>query len=197
MSATTSRRGSVSYGGGRDALLTAAVGVVAEQGLRNLTYRAVGRAAGVTHTLVAHYFGSVDVLIEEALRKSLRDSVDSLSLRPGTGDLDALIDGVATMVERHPEDQAFQYELILASRRQPALQPLVRAVYDAYIAELAAELTLAGLAPDPAHTHLIYSAANGLVFHQLTLGDSDLTERALDHLREHFEAIRPQHDHGR
>ena len=45
------------YGEGRDALLTATVRVVARRGLRNLTYRAVAEEAGVTHGLVAHYFG--------------------------------------------------------------------------------------------------------------------------------------------
>lgn len=184
-----SRRGSVQYGEAREALLSAAVRVVAAQGLRNLTYRAVGREAGVTHTLVAHYFGSVDALLEQALRQSLQESVGSISLRPGSGDLDALIDGMATTVARSPDDQAFQYEVILQSRRRPELQPLVRAIYDAYIAELKSELTQAGLDPDPAFTHLAYSAANGLVFHQLTLGDSEMTANALQRLRECFESL--------
>ncbi|WP_416979825.1 TetR family transcriptional regulator [Streptomyces sp. T028] len=45
------------YGEGRDALLIAAVRVVARDGLRKLTYRAVAAEAGVTHGLVAHHFG--------------------------------------------------------------------------------------------------------------------------------------------
>lgn len=58
----------VDYGTGREALLNAAVRVVARGGLRKLTYRAVAEEAGVTHGLVVHHFGSRDALIEAGPR---------------------------------------------------------------------------------------------------------------------------------
>ncbi|WP_072939099.1 TetR/AcrR family transcriptional regulator [Rhodococcus koreensis] len=171
------------YGEGRTALLSAAVRVVAEQGLRKLTYRAVAREAGVAHGLVAHHFGSRDALLEAALQFSLDNSVTSISTRPGSGDLDAVFAGLVTMVEKNPDDQAFQYELILECRRRPELRPYVESIYQAYIDGLQFELECAGMDPDPALSHLIYAAADGLVFHQITIGCPELTERSLTHLR--------------
>jgi AcrR family transcriptional regulator len=171
------------YGHGREALLRAAIQVVVDQGLRNLTYRAVARRAGVTHGLVAHHFGNREVLLTEALRLSLETSVPSVSERPGSGDIDALFAGLAKLASTHPDDQAFQYELILESRRRPELRPLVEAIHDAYVSQVRTELTRAGLDTDGTLSHLAYSAADGLVFHQITIGNPDLTQRALDLLR--------------
>ena len=182
-SETESARPSPRYGEGRAALLSAAVHVVADQGLRNLTYRAVARDAGVAHGLVAHHFGTRDALLEAALQFSLDNSVTSISTRPGSGDLDAIFDGLATMVESNPDDQAFQFELILESRRRPDLRPYVESIYQTYVDTLKDELICAGIDPDPALSHLIYTAAEGLVFNQITIGSPALTEESLAHLR--------------
>jgi AcrR family transcriptional regulator len=53
----------VQYGGGREALLRASAEIIAEGGLRELTYRNVATRAGVVHGLVRHYFGSREALI--------------------------------------------------------------------------------------------------------------------------------------
>ncbi|MDF3309538.1 TetR/AcrR family transcriptional regulator [Rhodococcus sp. T2V] len=182
-SSTATVRPSPRYGEGRAALLAAAVHVVADQGLRNLTYRAVAREAGVAHGLVAHHFGTRDALLEAALQYSLENSVTSISTRPGSGDLDAVFDGLVKMVQNNPDDQAFQFELILESRRRRELRPYVESIYHAYVDSLQAELGYADIDPDPSLSHLIYAAAEGLVFHQITIGSPELTERSLANLR--------------
>lgn len=182
------------YGEGRSALLGAAVRVVAHGGLRNLTYRAVAREAGMSHGSVDHHFGSRDTLLEAALRFSLDRTVTSISTRPGSGDLDALFEGLARMVDGNPEDQAFQYELILECRRRSELRPHVEAIYHAYVEGIQDELECAGMARDPAFGHLVYAAADGLVFHQITTGNADMTERALVHLRALLVSARPRPD---
>lgn len=171
------------YGEGRTALLAAAVRVGAEQGLRNLTYRSVAREAGVAHGLVAHHFGSRDALLEAALRYSLDNSVPSMSTRPGSGDLEALFGGIVDMVGSLPHDLAFQYELILESRRRPELRRHVESLYSAFEETLAAELEAGGLTSDPSFVHLIFAAVDGLVFQQLTIADPARTSAALGHLR--------------
>ncbi|MFI8568805.1 TetR/AcrR family transcriptional regulator [Rhodococcus sp. NPDC078407] len=181
---TPRERPSPRYGEGRLALLGATVQVVADQGLRNLTYRAVAREAGMSHGSVDHHFGSRDALLEEALRYSLNRTVTSISTRPGSGDLDAVFEGLCAMVEDNPADQAFQYELILEGRRRPELRPHVEAIYQAYVTGIQRELECAGLEHDIALGHLVYAAADGLVFNQITIGNADMTERALAHLRE-------------
>ncbi|MFC6063829.1 TetR/AcrR family transcriptional regulator [Streptomyces ochraceiscleroticus] len=180
------RRGhrEVGYGEGREALLNAAVRVVARGGLRKLTYRAVAEEAGVTHGLVVHHFGSRDALIEEALGYVVRQSLSSSLLEPGTGRPEDFAAGVSAMVETGPDLQAFQYELLLEARRRPDLLPQVRDLYDAYFDASARELSrMLPNEPSPALARLVFAALDGLVLHQLTLGDAANTAAALDELR--------------
>lgn len=172
------------YGTGREALLNAAVRVVARGGLRKLTYRAVAEEAGVTHGLVVHHFGSRDALIEAALEHAVRTSARTSSLEPGTGDIADFAAGLADMVTREPAMQMFQYELMLESRRRPELLPQIRALYEEYFE--ATERELSRSLPDgtsPALTRLVFAALEGLVLHQLVLDEPDVTEAALKELR--------------
>lgn len=180
----TKPRKRVDYGTGREALLNAAVRVVARGGLRNLTYRAVADEGGVTHGLVVHHFGSRDALIEAALEHSVRTSASASSLEPGTGNVADFAAGLAEMVTREPAMQTFQYELMLESRRRPELLPQIRALYNEYFE--ATERELSRILPEgttPALTRLVFAALEGLVLHQLVLGEPDVTEGALKELR--------------
>lgn len=181
--AAVTARPAPGYGEGRRALLAAAVHVVATRGLRHLTYRSVAQEAGVAHGLVAHHFGTRDALLEAALEFSLGNSVGSISSEPGSGDLDALFAGVVEMVRAHPDDQAFQYELILEARRRPELRPQVEQVYATYREALRTELAAAGIAADDALVHLVFAAVDGLVFQQVCLEEPARTPAALECLR--------------
>ena len=63
------------YGTGREALMASTVHVVAQKGLRGLTFRSVAEHAGVNNTLVAHHFGTRDALIKAALEWSVEQSI--------------------------------------------------------------------------------------------------------------------------
>jgi AcrR family transcriptional regulator len=178
------------YGEGRQALLRAAIRVVATTGLRNLTYRAVAKEAGVTHGLVAHHFGSRDALLEEAMRYSLQTSVDVSSLESGTGRIDRFADDLASFVAAEPDLQAFQFELILESRRRPELRPLVEELYDTYRAATRRELARSGIR-DQAVADVAYAALDGLVFQQIALGDEAATKAGVTALRAMLAALRP------
>ncbi|MET9972653.1 TetR family transcriptional regulator, partial [Streptomyces sp. NPDC006356] len=161
----------MNYGEGREALLNAAVRVVARGGLRRLTYRAVAQEAGTTHGLVVHHFGSRDALIEEALAHAIRTSVSTSALEPGTGKVADFSVGVSGMVTAGPDIQAFQYELLLEARRRPELLPQIRALYDDYFD--ATERELSRMLPEGAGrplTRLVFAALDGLVLHQLVFG---------------------------
>ncbi|MFF8970005.1 TetR/AcrR family transcriptional regulator [Streptomyces sp. NPDC014995] len=172
------------YGAGREALLDAAVRVVARGGLRRLTYRAVAEEAGVTHGLVVHHFGSRDALIEEALTHAIRSSLSSSALEPGTGRAEDFSVGLADMVESRPDLQAFQYELLLEARRRPELLPHLRGLYEEYFEATRRELSqmLPG-GVDRGLSRLVFAALEGLVLHQLVFGERDVTEEALAELR--------------
>ena len=86
--------------------------------------------------------------------------------------------------ERRALRQAFQYELILESRRRPELRPLVDKLYSAYRQTLQVELERADLGSDDSLVHLVFAALDGLVFQQTASGDTGATRRSLDRLRE-------------
>src|SRR6185312_7970849 len=111
------------YGDGREALLAAVVGVVAEKGLRGLTYRAVAERAGVNNTLISHYFGSRSALLEAAMEWASARSI-RLSDLSATEEVDEdFARALVELVQAEPELQLFQYEMILESRRKPELRP--------------------------------------------------------------------------
>jgi hypothetical protein len=91
--------------------------------------------------------------------------------------------GVHTWFEQETDDAVFQYELILESRRRPALRPHVERLYQAYRDALRTELQACGLPDDPDLVHLVFAALDGLVFQQVCLGETEATEKALDRLR--------------
>lgn len=171
------------YGQGREALLEAVIRVVSQSGLRNLTYRAVAREAGVTHGLVAHHFGSRDALIEEALELALDRSLDTAPMNPESGRLEDLGSGLASLVEADPDLQAFQYELMLESRRRPEIRPLLEKIYDHYRQAARDGMARLGIT-DAAMGDLVFATLDGLVFQQVTFGNRQHTEAVTERLRD-------------
>jgi AcrR family transcriptional regulator len=128
----------LNYGQGREALVQAAVRVVADKGLRGLTFRAVADEAGVNNTLIAHHFGSRDKLLAAALEWSVDRSIAGADLSEYASDTKAFRIALFENVLSEPELAAFQYEMILEARRRPELQPIVRDLYRKYIDKIAA-----------------------------------------------------------
>ena len=173
----------------RSALLDAAMRVVAERGLRGLTHRAVAEAAGVTHGLVRHYFGSVDALLLEALAVQVARDIESAPPRM-SGPLETLADHVPGRVADTESDQAFQYEVSLESRRRPELSEHVQRSYDAYTTAMRERLTRAGLPDDPALARVVFAAVDGLALQQVLFADPEETEEGLVALRRMLLALR-------
>ena len=171
-------------GGGRRALLEAAIHVVASKGLRGLTYRAVAEEAGVTHGLVAHHFGSRAALIKEALEFAASESIDASSVRSESGQVGDFATGLAGLVSSTTELQVFQYELALEAHRQTELLAEVREVYTRFIDEIALELADLGLGDDEPLAHLVFAALDGLVMQQLVFGRAELTETSVRRLQQ-------------
>lgn len=171
----------VQYGGGREALLEATVRVVARAGLRKLTNRAVAEEAGVTHGLVSHHFGSRDALIAHALQYVLERSLAESALETGSGSIDDFARTLVAMATSDPDGQAFQYELILESRRRPELQPLVANLYQTYRDATQRELTRIGLG-GAGLEDAVFAALDGLVFQQIADPNPARMQSALDAL---------------
>jgi TetR/AcrR family transcriptional regulator, regulator of biofilm formation and stress response len=185
----------VAYGTGRQALLEAAIRIVATQGLRGLTYRSVAAEAGVTHGSVRYHFGDWATLVEEALAFCVERSIQGAELTSDQPGFDGFASGLASLVTADPEAQAFQYELTLEARRRPELLPTMERVNDTYRAAVHRELARNGL-DDPNLTDLIFVVLDGLVFHQTSFGNPARTERALKVLRSLLAAYAATCDSG-
>jgi len=169
------------YGEGRQALVDAAIAVVAESGLRNLTYRAVARRAGVSHALVAHHFGTREALIEAAVERALERSLDEAPLETNAP-IDRWGQPLARSVATDPDLHAFQFEMALESRRNPDIRPHVERLYEAYRSATRRELRRHGI-DDPALAHLAFAALDGLAFQQVVLGHESRTRDGVRALR--------------
>ncbi|WP_029146027.1 TetR/AcrR family transcriptional regulator [Microbacterium luticocti] len=153
---------------GRLALLRASIAVVARGGLRALTYRAVAAEAGVSHGLVRHHFGTRDQLIAAALDHAVDESLRATSMFDEVTDAAGFAAGIETLAQQDGDMQAFQYELLLESRRRPELRPHAQRYYDAYREANAAALRRLGVT-DAALIDAIWFALDGLVFRQVVL----------------------------
>lgn len=165
------------YGESREALLQATVDVVADKGLRGLTYRAVAEHAGVTNTLITHHFGSRDALIVAAVEWAAERSVRLSSLSTATRIDEDFARALVDMVRADPNLQVFQFEMVLESRRRPELRPAVAAFYRHYIDSLEHALSERGAEDVSVLARAIFAALDGLVMQELA--QETLDSRAL------------------
>ncbi len=172
----------VVYGEGRDLLISATVDIVAERGLRGLTFRALADHVGVNNSLIAHHFGTREALLRATLDRVLDSSIDL------TGHLDlssaeAFADTLLSSIAARPELQAFQYEMILEARRNPAFREPVDALYDRYQDLVARNLRERGVSGDlDAMARSVSATMDGIVLQYLVGIDPARLREALAHL---------------
>jgi DNA-binding transcriptional regulator YbjK len=176
----------------RNALLRAAVEVVAERGVAGATHRAIAAKAGLPPATTSYFFASKDELAEEALRvfvgervaelESQAEAVSSSELAPAM--LAAL---VARELARVRRDLALaQFELYLEAARNPAVRESVAEALAAFERLAAVALRAAG-APNPeGGARAFVALADGFAIQRLARADQD---GDVDQLREAFEAL--------
>lgn len=166
---------------GRTALLRATIVIVANGGLRALTYRAVAAEAGVSHGLVRHHFGTRDQLIADAMDFAISQSLLGTNMLNDALTIDEFAAGIETLSEREGELEAFQYELLLETRRRPELRHHAERYYEIYRSAIAQQLQRLGV-DDPDLAGIVWFMLDGIVFKQLVVpGD---VEPALHCIRE-------------
>lgn len=176
------------YGAGREALLEAVIEVVGRDGLKSLSYRKVAEIAGVDNTLISHHFGSKAALLEAAMDYASRRTLESAEFdRIFQG---AIAENILSEVRESPERQAFQFEMVLASRTMPALRPAAERLYTAYVQRMQAALVTAGYEADEAVARVVFAALDGLVFQRLTIATEDQTRSALDQVERLLPPVR-------
>ena len=149
---------------GRQAILDAVVRVVAQKGLRGLTFRSVASEAGVSPTLAAHYFGTRDELIKATLSWVAEYAVDSTHLTGFASSEKDYEDALVESVANEPDLHAFQIEMILEARRRPELQPALLDLYQTYVKAMKADAEAIGLSGLSDTTYrAVFASIDGLI----------------------------------
>jgi AcrR family transcriptional regulator len=169
----------------RGALLDAAIRLLARQGARAVTLRAVAEEAGATHGAPRYYFATREALLDEALKRLAARQVEEVErLLSEHGDSDP--EGGAARLAAHLAGPLAQdrdgtiarYELFLEAARRPQLRPALEAWGKAYERLLAAQMT--ANSPDPkADAELLLNLLNGLLLRQAALPRRDFETAVL------------------
>ncbi len=147
----------------------------------------------MSHGLVAHHFGSREVLIAEAMEHAVLESIDESAISTGTGQVDDFAANLAQLVAADEDLQVFQYELLLEARRLGGESiDGAREVYRRYIDATADELARLGLAEDESLARLVFAAIDGLVLQQLVFSRPELTASAVKRLQRLLSELSPK-----
>lgn len=168
----------------RDALLAAAVELVAERGVNGVTHRAVAERAGLPLSATSYFFASIDDLVAEALRTflmqtteridAISDQVRGQGLAPAQV-ADLLVEALLAV----PESGILaQFEGYLESCRRPETPAAIKRAVLA-LEELAETMLAAAGAARPSEGARAFVALiDGFALNRLAWprGESDRTE---------------------
>lgn len=164
--------GKPQYGKGKQALIDAAIRLVARDGLSKLTYRALAAEARMSPGALQHHFSSIDALLDEALAYCIETSSNNADEIHSVADFIAVI---ANFVEAAPALVIFQVELFAAARLRPSLAILVARHQHAYRELVGSMLRTLGIAHDGILVDFITASVDGIVF-QLVM-QNDVSQR--------------------
>jgi AcrR family transcriptional regulator len=152
--------------------------------LVGLTNRKVGSVAGVDNSLITYYFGSRDGLLEAATEWATDRSLKHLSILPEARLGESFAEAVVNLVLDDPYLQLFQFEMIIASRRQPQLRPTVERLYDRYIDSFQKILSLYGYPDRRPLARAVFASLESLSLQQLTIASPGEVKAAIADLDE-------------
>jgi AcrR family transcriptional regulator len=170
----------------KEKLLQAVVEVALASGITDLSLRAIGEAAGTSHRMLIHHFGSregllVEVIaaVEEQQRAAFRDL--------GDGSV-GVSDDLAYQFWQHlrgpalaPQERLFfeVYGQALQGRQWAA--PLLDGNIQDWAGPLAARMEAAGASPPAARAaaRLSVAVTRGLLLDVFATGDNDVTDAAM------------------
>jgi DNA-binding transcriptional regulator YbjK len=160
----------------RREILDAAVEVLADQGLKGLTHRAVDRRAGLSEGSSSAYFRSRESLqhaVAEHVAARLADDVAALADElAGTSDHQMAIDRTGALFHRwlaRPQTLTARLELTLAATRDPGLAERMRDWREQLVATVAQMLAESGRAQPAQVAATAVAALDGLLLAGLQL----------------------------
>lgn len=165
----------------RETLLDAAVTVVAQQGMRGLTHRAVETEAGLPHGSTTYYFGTRRDLVvalmqhladhgRRAMEPIARQLTLTLADRSKELDIDEIADGLIAWIDVSAQIELVRYELQVTGARDPEMKLLMADTCDIF-RQMCEPIVIACGSSDPARdSDVLCSAIDGFMFKRLTVG---------------------------
>ncbi|WP_214406111.1 TetR/AcrR family transcriptional regulator [Pseudonocardia lacus] len=166
----------------RTEILDGALRVLAEQGMRGLTHRAVDGAAGLAQGSTSYYFRSRSALVAGCVDRLLELDLLIEAAPPAPTDPDELVEAVVgvgiSMVTTQRHRTLARYELSLAAVRDPQLRVALTRGGDAIRAVVAQAVGGAGVADARTAADELAATLDGMVFTALVRGPHEPAELA-------------------
>jgi DNA-binding transcriptional regulator YbjK len=178
--------------GRREALLDAAVRIVADVGADAVTHRRVAAEAGLPLASTTYYFESKEHLLTQALARAAERDITRLHAALGQSPqepadplalaVDAILDPLEENDLSCRASLLATYALMLEAARRPALREIHRRWTEAYIDALSRLLELAGSEAPRSDAAILLAAADGLLVEQLASDRPAMVEPQLRRL---------------
>jgi AcrR family transcriptional regulator len=186
----------------RDKLLAAVVEAALAGGIADKSLRAIAAAAGTSHRMLIHHFGSREELLGEVIQvivdrqratfRELEASAEEVS-----GEIVVRVWDRFRSPDLAPQERLFFEIYGQALQGRQWAQPLLRAAVGNSAGMLTAMLEADGIAPEAARAvaRLEIAAGHGLLLDVLATGDDEEVGAAVRHFADmlvaHVEALKP------
>jgi AcrR family transcriptional regulator len=172
----------------REQLLDAAIELLATDGMRAVTHRAVEQRAGASHGSTTYHFGSRTALLGELLRhvaehdeRAIREVLGSVE--PPTDvsepELAAMIASVLSVVAVDRTYALARYELFLYAARHSEFQPEVVRWRGLFVTGIEPLMRAGGATDPPRSARWFVAALDGILLDQLVNPDPDFAAQAI------------------
>ncbi len=175
----------------REKLLEAVTNVALAGGIADRSLRAIAEAAGTSHRMLIHHFGSrerllIDVIraVEARQRGALSELVAQSTDVPG--DLADRFWRHLRSPELAPQERLFFEVYGQALQGRQWARPLLEGVVEDWLGPVAAMLEAAGISPETARTvaRLYVAVGRGLLLDVLATGDGHEVDMAMEYFSE-------------
>jgi AcrR family transcriptional regulator len=185
----------------RQLLVEAAIRVMARDGVAKATTRAIAAEAGMALAAFHYSFRSKQELLEHVFEAITAHTVDqAMQALWVTGTVEEKVRGAIDTYWRHlianPAEHRLTYELTQHAARHPALAPITKRQYEAYIAAtvklveaLAQSSNVRFRAPVPVLARYVLLVIDGLTLLWLNEGDTEAARAALDLAGDHMVSL--------
>jgi AcrR family transcriptional regulator len=168
-------------------LLAAVVKVALAEGIADKSLRAIASAAGTSHRMLIHHFGSREGLLVEVIR-DVEERQRAIMAEVVTADPDEEPGAREMRFWQHlrspelaPQERLFFEVYGQALQGRDWARPLLDGIVEDWVGPVAAMLVAEGVSPDTARAvaRLYVAAGRGLLLDVLATGDNDGVDAAL------------------